>query len=124
MTTYMRDRMDALRIDALDAAARAAATVHAWDISDRLGRAADRVAGDMRDDRGTFLGFRTRTLVAIVVGSVAISVAAMPYMGTTCGTVVENGTRMAAACMSEHELRETMDRIHAERSGRTWEDGR
>jgi hypothetical protein len=75
-------------------------------------------------DRGTFLGFRVRTLFALVFVTVAITVAAMPYMGTTCGTTVENGVRMAAACISEEELRETMDRIHAERSGRAWEDVR
>jgi hypothetical protein len=120
----MRDRIDAARIDALDAAARGAATLHAWNISDRLGRAADRVAGDMRDDRGTFLGFRVRTLVAMVVATVAISVAAIPYMPVPCGTVVENGTRMAASCSSEDELVGRMSAIHAERSGRTWEGSR
>ena len=120
----MRDRIDAIRINTLDAAANAAATLHAWNISDRLGRAADRVAGDMRDDRGTFLGFRVRTLIALVFATVAISVAAMPHMPVPCGTVVENGTRMAASCTSDDELVGRMNAIHAERSGRTWEDGR
>ena len=115
-------------------------------------------------DRKTFLGFRVRTLIALVFSTVAISVAAIPYMpspcgtvvehgptgpeptvnigrtvyactdGTfrivewdidaTCGTVVENGTRMAASCSSEDELVGRMSAIHAERSGRTWEDVR
>lgn len=76
------------------------------------------------DVRGTFLGFRMSELVAIVALVIVATIVAFPFMSTSCGTVVENGTRMAAACMSDDELRETMDRIHAERSGRMWEDGR
>jgi hypothetical protein len=76
------------------------------------------------DGPGTFLGFGPLQLVGIVALVILAVVSAFPYMGTTCGTVVENGTRMAAACMSEDDMRDTMDRIHAERSGRTWEDGR
>jgi hypothetical protein len=76
------------------------------------------------DDRRTFLGFGPLQLVTLVAATLIAVVLAFPFMSTSCGTVVENGTRMAAACMSEDEMRDTMDRIHAERSGRTWEDGR
>jgi hypothetical protein len=73
---------------------------------------------------GTFLGFGPLQLVALVAATLIAVVLAFPFMSTSCGTVVENGTRMAAACMSEDEMRDTMDRIASERSGRTWEDGR
>lgn len=76
------------------------------------------------DGTGTFLGFGPLQLVGIVALVMAAIVAAFPYMGTTCGTVVENGTRMAAACMSEDEMRTIMDRIESERGGRGWEGSR
>lgn len=120
----MTDRIDAIRIDMLDAGANAAASLRLWNLSERMGSAADRIAGRFSDERGTFLGFGPLQLVGIVAAAVLVAVIAFPYMGTTCGTVVENGTRMAAACMSEDDMRDTMDRIHSERSIRTWEDGR
>ena len=120
----MTNRTDTLRIDAWDAAARVASRVHAFRTADRMERRADAIAGRFSDDRRTFLGFGPLQLVALVAGTVLVAVIAFPFMGTTCGTVVENGTRMAAACMSEQDMRDTMDRIASERSGRTWEDGR
>lgn len=87
----MRNRIEAMLIDTLDAGSNAAASLRLWKMSERFGRAADRIAGRFPSGRRfTFLGFRVRELVALVALVVTVAIGALPYMGTSCD-VVEHG---------------------------------